>query len=81
MTAGRPRKSARRSNPLLTWFKKQDSNGFSADEIARILQISRSTVYAFLDGTRVPKVHVAIRIEKMTGGAVTLASWLRNKRR
>lgn len=68
-TAGRPRKC---DSPLSRWL---DNSGLSRDEAATELEISRPHLDRLCRQERRPSLDLAVRIETLTGGAVTTASW------
>ena len=73
---GRPRESRRKKNPLLEWYQRTFSTSDAdVEDIVTQLGTSRSTFYAILDGSRTPSVPIAIRIEKLTNGRVTVYAW------
>ena len=73
---GRPRQSRRKRNPLTDWWGSSTlRRGLTADDLVDRLNVSRTTVYAILEGSRIPSVIVANRIDRLTGGRVRALDW------
>jgi transcriptional regulator with XRE-family HTH domain len=67
---GRPRK---RETKLSLWL---DSARMTRDALAEELKLARGYVDLICSGSRRPSLEVALRIEKLTRGAVPATSWL-----
>jgi transcriptional regulator with XRE-family HTH domain len=67
---GRPRK---RETKLSLWL---DAAGITRDALAKQLELARGYVDLICSGSRRPSLEVALRIEKLTRGAVPASSWL-----
>ena len=61
---GRPRKKRRPKSRLGAWMRAHDK---SAEEMAELLDVARSTVYSLLDRALRPGLGLALRIEDVTG--------------
>lgn len=63
---------------LRAWLDQQPKKGgYSPSRLADELGVSRGTVYAWLD-TRIelkPRVDLAVRLERLTGGDVSVVDW------
>lgn len=57
---------------LKTWLKR---NKVSCKDFAKLLGLEISTVYKYRDGTRIPSLPVALKIEKTTRGHVKVSVW------
>jgi DNA-binding XRE family transcriptional regulator len=55
--------------------KYLESSGTSHAELAKKLKITRAGVYYWSRGRGVPNVKTAIRLERVTKGAVSVYSW------
>jgi len=53
-----------------------EDNGISREDLARRLGISRPYLSLLELGKRVPSLDLAIRIDRETGGAVPVGSWI-----
>lgn len=69
-TAGRPPTKAR--TPLARWMAWQRITG---EELAHVLQVTPSTISKWRLGRASPGRALAAKIERVTDGAVTVASW------
>jgi transcriptional regulator with XRE-family HTH domain len=72
---GRPRA---RTNAFGQWI---DAQGLHRDDVARKLGISRRMLDRLCAGDRHPGLKVAVAVEDMTEGEVSVRSWLRYSRR
>ena len=52
-----------------------DANGWSREELATRLGIVRSSANRLCSGVRRPSLELALKIEKLTGGAVPAGYW------
>jgi len=53
----------------------REKHGINYSEAARALRVSRPSIYAWEDGSKVPEADARDRIEVWTGGEVTPAMW------
>ena len=60
----------------MTLQEYMDKEGVSAVNMARKIRCSRQQIYNYADGTNLPSLKVAARIEEETNGAVTLYDWV-----
>jgi len=60
---------------LKKWMKEND---ISVTAMAIKLNMEKSTVYKFMQGTRRPSLPTALKIEKATGGEVTPSDMAKN---
>jgi predicted GIY-YIG superfamily endonuclease len=58
---------------LAQWIKEQRPK--TATQCLKELGVSRSYLYALLDGSRMPSLPLAQRIQQTTDGAVPVSSW------
>lgn len=75
---GRPRKSRAPRNAFANWLA---ASKLTAEEIAKAIETSVSTVYNARNGYFKPGRELAVRIEEFTGGEVSVASWGDSKAR
>ena len=68
---GRPRKA---NNAFGQWI---DKSGKDREETARALGITRPHVDRLCRNARRPDLELAVQIERLTKGEVTVASWLK----
>jgi transcriptional regulator with XRE-family HTH domain len=57
---------------LLAWLEEQ---GQSQVWLAAQLGVARAVLWRWLAGKQTPRVTFAVRIERLTGGAVPVAMW------
>ncbi len=69
---GRPRSSPIEETPFVRWCRISKLAGA---EIARRIRVKPSTVYNLRRGDFTPSLALAIRIEDLTGGKVSVRSW------
>jgi hypothetical protein len=60
------------SMKLADWMYEQ---GFTPTRVRKLLAVNRSTVWRWLDGSRMPSRAKIAEIEAVTGGLVTAADW------
>ena len=58
-----------------TFAKYLETSGMSHADLAKKLKVTRAGVYYWSRGRGVPNVKTAIRLEKVTKGAVSVYSW------
>jgi transcriptional regulator with XRE-family HTH domain len=68
---GRPRK---KESPLSRWV---DASGLTRDEVAIRFDITRPHLDRLCRGDRRPSLALALKIERITDGAVPVAAWAR----
>ncbi len=68
--AGRPPREY--DTPFGRWVA---ASGMSKEDVAKALGISLPSLYALLGGASEPRVTTALRIERLTEGAVPVAVW------
>jgi transcriptional regulator with XRE-family HTH domain len=68
---GRPRSG---NNALGRWI---DRHGWTRDRVAARLGVSRRYLDRLCNGDRRPNLELAVRIEDLTGGEVSVRYWLR----
>ena len=51
------------------------------EEFARLSGLDRVAVTRYLNGTRTPDREAAVKIEHATGGAITVKSWSKRRKR
>ena len=71
---GRPRKNER--SPLSRWI---DAQSLTRDEAARLLDITRPHIDRLCRGDRRPSLPLALKIERVTDGAVPVDAWSKTK--
>ena len=52
-----------------------NKNPLTVVELSRKLGVSRQIIYSWMNGTCEPRVSQALKIESLTGGAVTAKDW------
>lgn len=69
---GRPRQSRAPRNPFADWLA---SCGKTPEDIAKLLDVSVSSVYNARNGYFKPGRTLAVKIEEVSAGAVPVAAW------
>jgi DNA-binding transcriptional regulator YdaS (Cro superfamily) len=64
---------------LKTFISTPDGQVVSQAEWARRVEVTRGYFCQLRDGNKTPSLEVALRIEKATGGAVTMYDWLESE--
>ncbi len=75
---GRPRASRAPRNAFRDWLAKSD---MTPAEIAKKLGVSVSSIYNAANSYFKPGREIAVKIEELTGGEVTVESWGEAKER
>lgn len=75
---GRPRDSRPPANAFAAWLR---TCGLTPAEVARRLKVSKSSVYNARNAYFSPGLKLAVRIERLSKGAVSVASWASAKTR
>ena len=60
---------------LKSWMREND---ISVNALAEKLQMDKTTVHKYRNGTRRPSLHAAIKIQKITNGQVTVEDMNKN---
>lgn len=61
------------THPLKKWLRQKDLSG---SEFCRLLDIDRSTLTRYFNGSRVPTKSLAVKIHEFTNGEVGLIDLL-----
>jgi hypothetical protein len=69
---GRPRQTRAPKNPFSDWLA---SCGKTPEQVAKLLEVSVSSVYNARNGYFKPGRELAVRIEEVTKGAVPVKVW------
>jgi hypothetical protein len=72
---GRPPASKPSPSKFGVWVRGRAALGLSVNNVAELLGVGRSTVYALMGGTRQPGRRLALDIEDLTGGEILARSW------
>ncbi len=75
---GRPRGKRAQRNAFADWLAKC---GKSPDQLAKALGVSISSIYNARNAYFIPGRDLAVKIEKESGGAVSVESWSKTKTR